>query len=558
MKRIGKNLSLLISALTLLLCPSLNLAAQNGPVHPDSVVAPTHFDVSPPLRDMAKRVGPVRGKVWEEDSEDSLGVAKKNSQPIADAVEQKLATGPSNFTVGMNILGLGFGFPNWQDCSICFVPDTNLAVGDTQVTEYVNVVYGVFDKSTGATILGPVFENQLWAGFSGPCSTDQSGDVIVQFDKTAHRWLFYHAVLTDSPPFTLCFAISTSPDATGTYNRYQYTVPKNSGYPDYGKMGTWTNSYFLTFLSGGEASCVNALDRAKMLVGDPSAEMVSFQLSKPDSSLLPADIDSSTPPPANEDEFLIGGVRWQDTSHLALYSVHIDWSNPQGATITGAGGTQLIQIATFTPACNGGYGGLNDPCVPQLGTTNLIVPLGDRLMYRLAYFNDQVRAHAGPTAGPIPQQHWLLSHTATASQGQNAVRWYEFVGPEKNIPVTSISIAQQGTYAPDTNFRQYPSIARDKAGDIMVGYMVSGTGIYPSIGMAGRVRTDPAGTLEPEQVVFASTLPEAVSSAWGDYTSMALDVSDNCTFWYVGQYYTDSNYNNWSTRIVSAKFPNCQ
>jgi len=557
MKMIGSSFSVFVSTLALLLCPGLNVAAQNQPLHPVSVEAPVRFDVSPPLREMVKHPGPVQASEpkEKEEGEGSSSPIRKTSAAVLDPVEQKIATGSSNFTVGLNLLGVGYGFPNWSDCANCFVPDTNLAVGDTQVTEYVNVVYGIFDKASGSTILGPVFENQLWAGFNGVCSTDLSADVIVQFDKAAHRWVFYHAVVEDEPPYYLCFAVSTSPDATGSFYRYQYTV--NDSFPDYGKLGTWTNGYYLTVDRGGAAAGVNTLNRSKMLIGDPSAELVYFQLFDPDFGLRAADIDSSTPPPANEDEFLIGGVRWLDGLHLSLYSVHVDWMNPQGATLTGAGGSQLIQVAAYTPACNGQNGDGHDPCVPQLGTDHLIEVLGDRLMYRLAYFNDQVSAHVGPTALPVPQQHWLVSHTVTASQGQTGVRWYEFVGPEHAIPVTSIAVAQQGTYAPDTNWRSYPSIARDKAGDILVGYMVSGTSSYPSIGMAGRVRTDPAGTLGPEQVVFASTLPETISSAWGDYTSMALDGTDNCTFWYIGQYYTDSNYNNWSTRILSAKFPNC-
>src|SRR5579863_15407 len=173
MRSITSKLSLLISALTLLLYPGLNVAAQNGPLHPASVQAPFRFDVSPPLRELVKRPNQVEAGDWKEQEEEgSSDVAKKIAR-ITDPVEQKIATGPSNFTVGLNFLGLGFGVPNWTDCGGCFVPDTNLAVGDTQVTEYVNVVYGVFDKANGSLVLGPVFENQLWAGFNGVCSTNQ-------------------------------------------------------------------------------------------------------------------------------------------------------------------------------------------------------------------------------------------------------------------------------------------------------------------------------------------------------------------------------------------------
>ena len=44
---------------------------------------------------------------------------------------------------------------------------------------------------------------------------------------------------------------------------------------------------------------------------------------------------------------------------------------------------------------------------------------------------------------------------------------------------------------------------------------------------------------------------------WGDYTSMNVDPGDDCTFWYVNQYYRNSSNNGWQTRIGSFKFPGC-
>ena len=47
-------------------------------------------------------------------------------------------------------------------------------------------------------------------------------------------------------------------------------------------------------------------------------------------------------------------------------------------------------------------------------------------------------------------------------------------------------------------------------------------------------------------------------SRWGDYTSMALDGADECTFWYTNQYYTLTDAFAWSTRVASFKFNNCR
>src|SRR5208337_2475918 len=150
-------------------------------------------------------------------------------------------------------------------------------------------------------------------------------------------------------------------------------------------------------------------------------------------SLLPADIDSITPPPVGEDQFAIGSVGDIDNSHLSLYSVHInnpsDWT--QGATFTGDNDDQLIAIATFTPACNGNYGGA---CVPQKGIPDLADSLGDRLMYRFAYWEDQPLANVLSTPPkPVPSQHWFVNWDVTASGGNIGPRWMEVTAPIKKI-----------------------------------------------------------------------------------------------------------------------------
>jgi len=44
---------------------------------------------------------------------------------------------------------------------------------------------------------------------------------------------------------------------------------------------------------------------------------------------------------------------------------------------------------------------------------------------------------------------------------------------------------------------------------------------------------------------------------WGDYDSISVDPSDDCTFWYTNQYYKAGQQTNWSTRIASFKFAGC-
>ena len=76
----------------------------------------------------------------------------------------------------------------------------------------------------------------------------------------------------------------------------------------------------------------------------------------------------------------------------------------------------------------------------------------------------------------------------------------------------------------------------DSAGDIAMGYGISGGAMYPSIGYTGRVPTDPLGTMEGERIIMTGR-NSTTDTMWGDYDSIAVDPSDDCTFWYTSEYY---------------------
>src|SRR5439155_5357167 len=156
-------------------------------------------------------------------------------------------------------------------------------------------------------------------------------------------------------------------------------------------------------------------------------------------------------------------------------------------------------------------------CVPQKGTAQMLDSYGDRLMYRLAYRNFGT------------YESLVANHTVTigTSSSQTGIRWYELrnTGPE-----TTFGVYQQGTYAPDSNYRWMGSIAMDKAGDIALGYSVSSATTSPSIAYTGRVPSDPLGTMEGEIDILSSAGIAKSSRTntyrWGDYSSMAIDPTD--------------------------------
>lgn len=508
------------------------------------------FAVSPPLRELAKL--PERER-WGFDQEDlPVHVNFHPGRvwgPAVDPVEQKSPGSPSSIGIGLSVLGV-------DKLNGLTPPDTNAAVGDTQVVEWVNASYAVYNKSTGALEAGPIDGNLLWQSLGGPCYAENYGDIIAQWDKANHRWLmaqnFWNVSEGESPPFYACVAVSTSADATGTY--YEYAFPLGYGFPDYPKWGIWPTGYFQTQNDSGwphegfVGAYVCAYNSAKLIVGDRTAEQICFLTTDHDYSLLPADVDSPTPPPTNQDEFFIGSYDVdQDQDHLYLYSMHPDFANPNQSTFTGSGLADPITVPTYTPLCPA----LDSPCIPQQGTTTVLDSLGDRLMYRFAYWNDGLN-----TPRP-PAQHWYVNHVVAASGGQGGVRWYEFRTPVRTATISNVSLFQSGTFAPDSNYRWMASIAQDKMGDIAVGYSVASASMYDSIAATGRMPTDPLGQMEAEVPLIAGTGSQGGSNRWGDYSSMAIDGSDGCTFWYAQEYYIVPGGATWQTRLTSFKFDGC-
>ena len=510
------------------------------------------FGVSLPLRELVK-LPQSPGYGFHEDESYRRGPADHFGRAV-DPVEQRAAGAAANYSLGLNVLGIGNGFPNFS--VPVAPPDTNIAVGDTQIVEWVNLSYAVFDKATGSPLTMALRGNTLWSG-NPDCGTNNDGDPIVQWDAVAHRWLMNQNTYYLNPNFA-CVAVSTSADAMGSYYLYEFSL--GNEFAHYSHWGVWPAGYFVAMLvpDSNWHSEVCAYNRSKILVGDRSAEQICVQLPNDgdNSNLLPADMDSPTPPPAGEDEFFIGGVNAVDNSHLSLYSMHInnqnDWS--QGATLTGTGNSQLIAVAPYTSACP-----YPDACVPQLGTNDMLDDQGGLVMYRFAYWDDPPAAHVGPHTPPAGSaQHWFVNQTVVAAGGNDAVRWYEFTAPIRKVPVTALAVFQQGTFAPDSKWRWMASMARDKVGDMLVGYSVSSASMYPGVAIAGRRSNDPPGTLENEVTVVNGTGSQLGSTnRWGDYSSMRID-QDGCTFWYTQEYYLVTMDTDWSTRIASAKFANCQ
>jgi hypothetical protein len=442
-----------------------------------------------------------------------------------DPVIQVGTVAPPTPPVTLGFEGLGNGQYGFSVTGA--PPDTEGTVGATQYVQWVNTSFAIFNKSTGALIAGPTAGNTLWSGFGGGCQTNNDGDPIVLYDKLAQRWVFSQFSVSTTP-YLQCIAVSTTSDATGTYNRYSFQY---SNFDDYPKMSVWPDAYYQTFnMFAGGTTFVGAdacaYNRSAMLAGT-AATQVCFQQGTSVGGLLPSDVDGTTAPPAGSPNYML----YFGTNSLNLFKFHVDFTTPSNSTFTGP---TVINVAAFSPLCGGGT------CVPQPSTTQQLDSLADRLMYRLAYRN--FGSH----------ESLVVNQSVVAGSG-GGIRWYEIQNPS-GTPV----VAQQSTFAPDSNYRWMGSVAMDQAGDLAVGYSVSSSSISPSVRFAGRVPTDPASTLESEiNVVSGSGSQTGSLSRWGDYSAMQIDPVDDCTFWFTEEYMKTTGSFNWNTRIANFKFPNC-
>lgn len=533
-----RRLSLLVYLSTLILfCITASSGQENqSTASPQQRRVPIVITVenhpSIPLREM-----PI---IQAERPQHIVPLHKRPLAPVplqADPVLQTMElAAPLSLTAGGNFEGLG----NNSIVVGAIPPDTEGSVSDTQYVQWINSSIAVFDKKTGNILVGPVDGNTLFTGTGGGlCETDNDGDPIVLWDKAAHRWLLTQFAVTGGPPFFECVAISSTSDATGTFNRY---ILQFNSFNDYPKIGVWPDAYYFSYnffnASGNFTNAeVCALERSKLIAG-ASAQFVCF--SDPnDFTLLPSDLDGSTPPPVGSPNYFVDIVPNTSgpSTTLNLFKFHVDWVTPANSTFTGP---TPISVAPYNLAC-GGSGG---DCIPQPDPTQVLESGGDRMMYRLAYRNFGTH------------ESLVVNHSVDIGTGQTGIRWYELRNPG-----TTPMVFQQGTYAPGTNSRWMGSIAMDKSGDILLGYSLSSTTVHPSIFVAGRVPGDPLGTLESEVLAVAGGGSQVQAgnnvNRWGDYSTMSLDPVDDCTFWYTQEYLQFDGAFNWFTHISSFKFPTC-
>lgn len=582
-----------IAALTLMSLPCLMAFAVSGP----QSWADVAHDTSPGLRLAAP------GDLDQKEEEPQEPAERIFYSPSAGtAIEQTTTQGSApapRLIASFN--GLGASFVGPQGRVILDNPsDDSLAVGPNHIVQIVNTRMAVFTKQgemfaeTGRPVYGPVETRNVFHGFGGPCEEINNGDAVVRYDQLAERWLIVMPIFRRQTPrdpappaqqagkpasysmpgrldqpgsarvllqpasvssdtlpvraprrpaplakvtvgeFAMCYAISTSADPLGSYYRYEFVRPL---FPDYPRPAIWSDGYYVPSSTGDTViqkhACV--VERDKMLQGKPAREQciiidgVNF--------LNNADIDGRQLPPAGAPNIMIaaGGEMLHGVTHddgIYVWKFHVDWDHPNRTRLEGP---TKLSVAPYEYAC----GGQLVKCVPQPRSEMKIDVQGDKIVPRLVYRR-------------IGQQESLLVLHSVATQVGSGVRWYELrLGNDR-----SPTLYQQGTYAPDGNYRWLPSGAIDRYGNIGIGYSFGGREDYPGQRFAGRLASDPPGKLSKEVVLVAGEAAQHDTLRWEDYTQTAVDPDDDCTIWYVGDYLRDGDAN-YSSKIGAFRLGQC-
>ena len=437
-------------------------------------------------------------------------------------------------------------------------PDTVGEIGPNHFVQVVNSAFRIYSRS-GTPLIPLTSLGTLFSTIPGVCAGSQNGRPAVLYDQFADRWILSEFCLPGGGANAhQLIAVSRTPDPAGAYYLYDFVMPNNK-INEFPKLGVWSDAYLMTDIQFNQAGTaflgvgIFAFDRFKMLAGDPTASFIFFDTCPPCElfGMLPADIDGFAPPPAGAPAPFVqfDADELGETDSLRIFDLHADFAVPANSTFTERAGSPL-SVAPFDPR-EVPSGSRN--VIPQPLPGPKVDPVSNRLMFRLAYRNFGTH------------ESLVMNHTVNVAANPTfraGVRYYEI---RRTTPPGPWLVHEQGTMAGglgDTEHRWMGSTALNGAGSQAVGYSVSSLTVFPSIRYAGRLSSDPPGSLaQGEALLVAGTSSQTFSGGlWGNSSNLTVDPVDDCTFWYTQQYVTGASVpdsTRWHTRVGAFQYGPC-
>jgi len=530
--------------------------------------------------------------------------------------------------------------------------DTNIAVGRTlsgqngQVLQWVNNFFiQAFDKVTGqpqftfagGTLGDPRNVTRLWSASTQAECQGTAVNVQVIYDRLDDVFVISRHVgytVGGISHYAWCLAVSSAPDLSKgktVWYAYEYKMDTvipcvtssancTTGsvyyyYPDWPRIGTWSNGFYITFdlldpthqfSEAGFEAC--QLDRAHIVRGAASNPMTCYSYLVPGGDLPSlihsvdvSDIDSAAGPPAGEPEYFLSivnpsnaqqqggdGQNWCNrkaspctSNQLALFS----WGS------SGLVGPSFIAVNPYTPGCydtSAPGKELNTICVPEPTTnaasvgaygvvscgdaknTPCIDSLGDRMANRLTY-NKLTSSGAGPNGAYLTASHVVMESAANQSTG---IRYYILSVANGTASVLVNSGASGPPDLMDSSnklFFYMPSAALDAQGNLGITYTTSGlacSGCQTQPNPAVYFDVLPWGATSPvtPTLIVQGSGDEENTVHWGEYAATDIDPTDNLTFYGMGEYFNTSqtgvnncasppaNCHTWQTKIFRGQY----
>jgi hypothetical protein len=405
-------------------------------------------------------------------------------------------------------------------------PDVNGAVGTTHIITTLNTQVRIQTRA-GVTV-STVSLNSFFAGLSGVTGVF---DPKVLFDHFAKRWIVVASSNAQSNSSSTLLAVSKAEDPTSGWNLYKVDVDAtNTKWVDYPSLGfndRWIVVQMNLFPMPNQSASSHQIyvwDKADVYANG-TGTFTKFDITNEATAIACPSIH-------------------YDQSVSKMYTLRVISGNSgaQGRlglrTITGTATTPVLSGETLvtTTSTWGSTGNSFGDFAPQLGTDRLIMN-NDHRMQQVVVRNGKI---------------WATHNVflPASSPSRTAVQWWQ---------LDSVGAVQQRSRIDDPTgkiFHSFPSIAVNKANDVLIGYSTFSKFQYASASYSVRLGTDPINTMrdsylykQGENTYFKDF--GAGRNRWGDYSNTVVDPANDSAFWTLQEAaaFSANTWNTWWAHV---------
>ena len=392
-----------------------------------------------------------------------------------------------------------------------FPPDADIAVGPSHIVEVVNSSFAIYTK-TGTKQLEQTFQTL----FNGVAVATMLFDPKVIYDRFNDRYVMIVLEKSTSPQISkVLVAISDDGDPNGTWHRYRLegalTVGGVDCWLDYPGFGYNQDGYVISgnmfgFADNNWRTTASIVLPAAAVLSGGAANTTTFQ----DNQIITIQYAEML----GETTSVLYGIGSFNNNNHKMVAI-------RNITTTPTMVTRLQAVAAWV-----------DPPATAASTSGQTVDGGDGRLYGAAWRGGQ-----------------LVTSHAVGINSRVAVRWYDIATNGWPTSGTNPAVTQSGNIADSTRDYTYGMVTRNGAGDIGITFSHLSATNAGSVMVAGRVPTDPAGTVGTPSTLSTSAGNNYSFYRWGDYFGIDADPSDDGLFWVVGM--TIGTNNQWRTHIDS-------